>query len=63
MLHMEEVRRMMRPKVMFNIGEKAGYSSITALKLDDNRIWRSTATKDGKSVSVALDYQGNIVAM
>jgi hypothetical protein len=43
--------------------EKAGYSSITALTLDDHGIWRSTATKDGKSVSVALDYQGNIVAM
>jgi hypothetical protein len=43
--------------------EKAGYSSVTALRLDDWGIWRSTATKDGKSVSVALDYQGNIVAM
>jgi hypothetical protein len=43
--------------------EKAGYSAVTALKLDDQGIWRSTATKDGKPVSVALDYQGNIVAM
>jgi hypothetical protein len=43
--------------------EKAGYSGVTALKLDDKGIWRSTATKDGKPVSVALDYQGNIVAM
>ncbi|MEX2697732.1 PepSY domain-containing protein, partial [Rhizobium mongolense] len=25
-------------------------------------IWMASATKDGKSVSVALDYQGNVVA-
>jgi hypothetical protein len=43
--------------------EKAGYSGVTALKLDDMGIWQSTATKDGKSVTVALDYQGNVVAM
>jgi hypothetical protein len=43
--------------------EKAGYSNVTGLKLDDKGIWRSTATKDGKSVTVALDYQGNVVAM
>src|ERR1700712_639840 len=43
--------------------EKAGYSGVTALKLDDKGIWQSTATKDGKSVTVALDYQGNVVAM
>ncbi|NTI78229.1 PepSY domain-containing protein [Rhizobium rhizogenes] len=43
--------------------EKAGYSGVTALKLDDKGLWQSNATKDGKSVSVTLDYQGNIVAM
>lgn len=43
--------------------EKAGYSGVTALKLDDKGLWQSIATKDGKSVSVTLDYQGNIVAM
>ncbi|PZM15818.1 PepSY domain-containing protein, partial [Rhizobium tubonense] len=43
--------------------EKAGYSGVTALKLDDKGIWQSTATKDGKSVTVTLDYQGNVVAM
>jgi hypothetical protein len=43
--------------------EKAGYTGVTALKLDDKGIWQSTATKDGKSVTVALDYQGNVVAM
>jgi hypothetical protein len=43
--------------------EKAGYSGVTGLKLEDKGIWQSTATKDGKSVTVALDYQGNVVAM
>ncbi|MBM7045711.1 PepSY domain-containing protein [Rhizobium lusitanum] len=43
--------------------EKAGYSGVTALKLDDKGLWQSNAMKDGKSVSVTLDYQGNIVAM
>lgn len=40
---------------------EAGYADVTGLKLDDNGVWRGTATKDGKSVNVALDYQGNIV--
>ncbi|WP_432350010.1 PepSY domain-containing protein (plasmid) [Shinella yambaruensis] len=39
----------------------AGYADVTGLKLDDKGVWRGTAMKDGKSVAVALDYQGNIV--
>lgn len=39
----------------------AGYADVSALKLDDKGVWRGTATKDGKSVSVGLDYQGNVV--
>jgi hypothetical protein len=42
--------------------EKAGYSEVTGLKLTDKGIWHATAMKDGKSVSVGLDYQGNVVA-
>jgi putative membrane protein len=38
----------------------AGYTSVQALAKDDKGIWRGTATKDGKSVSVGLDYKGNI---
>lgn len=30
--------------------------------LDDKGVWQAKATKDGKAMSVALDYQGNIVA-
>jgi len=41
---------------------EAGYADVTALQLDDKGVWRGTATKDGRSVNVALDYQGNIVA-
>lgn len=41
---------------------EAGYADVTGLKLDDKGVWRGTATKDGKSVNVSLDYQGNIIA-
>ena len=41
---------------------EAGYADVAGLKLDDKGVWRATAMKDGKSVNVALDYQGNIVA-
>lgn len=40
----------------------AGYADVTGLKLDDKGIWRGTAMKGGKSMSVGLDYQGNVVA-
>lgn len=41
---------------------EAGYAGITELKLDDKGVWQAKATKDGKSVMVSMDYQGNIVA-
>lgn len=41
---------------------EAGYGDIGALTLDDKGIWRGTASKDGQSVSVGLDYQGNVVS-
>lgn len=40
--------------------EGAGFSDVTDLKLDDQGVWRSTATKDGKQVAVSLDFQGNV---
>lgn len=40
---------------------EAGYSNIGALMLDEDGVWRSTATKNGRQVNVALDYQGSIV--
>ncbi|MCA1868495.1 PepSY domain-containing protein [Agrobacterium genomosp. 3] len=42
--------------------EEAGYTNVTALKLDDQGVWRGTATKDGASTDVALDFQGNVTA-
>jgi hypothetical protein len=42
--------------------EKHGYTAVSGLMKDDQSIWRGTAMKDGKSVAVAVDYQGNIVA-
>ena len=41
---------------------KHGYRKISALLQDDQSVWRGTATKRGKPVDVAVDYQGNIVA-
>ena len=31
------------------------------LKKDDDGIWRGTATQDGKTVQIAVDYKGNVV--
>ena len=41
--------------------EKAGFANVSGLKKDDNGVWRGKAMKDGKSVDVSLDYQGNVV--
>ena len=40
----------------------AGMMAPTALVKDDKGIWRGTAMKDGKSVNVAVDFKGNVVA-
>jgi len=40
--------------------EKAGYTDVGGLKLDDQGVWRATASKDGKPVAVSLDFQGNV---
>lgn len=40
---------------------KAGYASVSALKKDDQGVWRGTASKDGHQVNVAVDYRGNVV--
>ncbi len=41
--------------------EDKGFTSVTALAKDKDGIWRGTATKDGRSANVAVDYQGNVV--
>jgi hypothetical protein len=40
----------------------AGFSNVSALTKDEKGIWRGTAVKDGKTVNVAVDYKGNVVA-
>lgn len=42
--------------------EERGFADVKDLKKDDKGVWRGMATKDGRSVAVALDYQGNIVS-
>jgi hypothetical protein len=42
--------------------EANGYADVSGLQKDDNGVWRGKAKKDGKSVDVALDFQGNVVA-
>lgn len=43
--------------------EGAGYSGVKGLTKDDRGVWRATASKNGRSASVALDFQGTIVEM
>ena len=41
--------------------EAAGYAGVIDLTKDNKGIWRGTATRDGKTTAVSLDYQGNVV--
>lgn len=40
--------------------EQAGFTNVTALKKDDNGIWRGKASKGGSSTDVSVDFQGNV---
>jgi hypothetical protein len=40
--------------------EARGYANVSGLAKDTNGFWRAKAMKDGKSVDVTLDYQGNV---
>jgi len=40
--------------------EDAGYTNVTALKKDDNGVWRGKADKGGASRDVSVDFQGNV---
>ena len=41
---------------------KAGYTEARDLKKDADGIWRGTAQRGGQSVSVGLDFKGNVSA-
>ncbi len=40
--------------------EDKGFTAVSGLAKDDNGVWRGTATKDGASAQVWLDYKGNV---
>jgi hypothetical protein len=40
--------------------ESNGYSNVSELRKDDKGVWRGKAMKDGRSVGVSLDFQGNV---
>ncbi len=42
--------------------ERAGFPNVTALKKDDQGIWRGMANKDGAMMPVGLDFKGNVAA-
>ena len=42
--------------------ESNGYTNVSGLRKDDKGVWRGTAMRDGKSVDVSLDFEGNVVA-
>ncbi len=42
--------------------ETNGYSNVSELRKDDSGIWRGKANKDGKAVTVSVDFQGNVVS-
>lgn len=43
--------------------ESAGYANVSALTQNTNGLWQGTATKDGKSVTVSVDYKGAVTAL
>ncbi|MGH6877866.1 MAG: hypothetical protein ACREHV_10885 [Rhizomicrobium sp.] len=40
--------------------EARGYTDVSGLQKDKNGVWRGMATKDGQTVPVSVDYQGNV---
>jgi hypothetical protein len=40
--------------------EREGFTNVSGLTKDAQGVWRGTAMKDGKQVSVSLDFQGNV---
>lgn len=42
--------------------EAQGFTGVTELRKDDAGVWRGKATKGGKTMTVSVDFQGNVVA-
>jgi hypothetical protein len=37
-----------------------GYTNVAGLAKDKDGVWRGTASKNGQSGSISVDYQGNV---
>lgn len=37
-----------------------GFTDVSRLVKDNNGVWRGTAVKDGQSVGVTVDFEGNV---
>jgi hypothetical protein len=42
--------------------EAQGYQNVSELRKDDQGIWRGRAMRNGASVTVMLDFKGNVSA-
>ena len=42
--------------------EAKGFTNVSGLKKDDAGVWRGSASQAGKSVTVSVDFQGNVVS-
>jgi hypothetical protein len=42
--------------------EEKGFKNVHELKKDDAGVWRGKADQNGKTVTVSVDFQGNVVA-
>jgi putative membrane protein len=42
--------------------EKSGFTSVSALTMDAQGIWRGTASKGAMTMKVGLDFKGNVAA-
>ncbi|MFN4297072.1 MAG: hypothetical protein ACK4FB_09535 [Brevundimonas sp.] len=40
--------------------ENAGYTNVSALTLTDSGLWQGTATRDGQTQNVSVDYRGAV---
>ena len=40
----------------------AGYTNVSGLKKDADGVWRGAASDGAKSITVAVDFKGNVVA-
>ncbi len=43
--------------------ETGGFTQVTGLRKDRNGVWRGKALRNGTSVNVYCDYQGNVGAL